>query len=162
MLMITLSKVSSPPTVFLLNIHFFNVFLFSLLWLSSGVVWTTCDEVPLPLLFSFQPHTHTLSLSLHSRFLSSESLRHTQTLPNNTAAANLLLPHHCFILQVHNNSPCKYLGIGHHICYQTARSPPHKAHPDPAQTFPQADLFIFSWQAASGGWVCLCPTDQSD
>lgn len=88
------------PTVFLK----FRVFLFlcsGCLWVWFGlhVMWSPS----LSLFFFPTTHTHTVSvvwIALQTRFLSSESLRHTQTLPNSTAATNPLLPHHhCFIFQ---------------------------------------------------------------
>lgn len=53
-LMVTLFMVSS------VQMSYLNLQFFFLLRLSSGVVWTPCDVIPLPLVFSFQPHTHSV------------------------------------------------------------------------------------------------------
>lgn len=90
--------VSGPflPTFF--NLHLFLKKKFhcsGCLWVRLGlhVMWS-------PSLSSFLPYnTHTQALQ--SRFLSSECIRHTQTLPNSSPPAGLLLPPQCFILRQH-------------------------------------------------------------
>lgn len=103
---------------------------------------------PLPFLLP----SHTVFLvwvaPLQSRFLSCELIRHTQ--PNNTATADLLLPHRCFILPLvlHSNSSCTYLDEQQHPLLRK-----------PALTKPKVSLKLTSLFFLAGSeqqWVGLC------
>lgn len=116
------------------------------MWFGLHVIWS--------------PSLSVVREALQSKFLSSESNGHTQTVPNNPAAANPLLPHHRFILQLclHSNLSCEYHGVGKHVCYRTATSLLVKPALTQPKVFPQADLFIFpgrQWAMGGSLWVRL-------
>lgn len=109
------------------------------------------DPPPSP---PFFPTTHTHTLSLHSRFLSSESFRHTQTLPNSrsTSASTLLHPptKQSLALRISWWRPSCVLS--------KCNIPTSQSLPWPSPKFPSS-WHTYFFLAGSEQWVGLCVSD---